>query len=98
MVNPITPEEMESKLIPDIVLEIVNQSIKSNWDGSQSIIDQEELVAKIVSKMEISPTDVFANHWLDFEETYQSVGWIVKYEKPLKDEFFEPHFIFKKPK
>jgi len=39
---------------------------------------------------------IYANYWLDVEDIYRKVGWIVKYDKPSYNESYDANFTFKK--
>jgi len=99
MIEPIKPSDVDIE-IPDLVIEIVNEFIKKEWDGEQSRILQTDIVNEIIARYpgmeDITSETVFKNHWLDFEDVYRQVGWKVEYDKPGFNEFYEPFFIFEK--
>lgn len=99
MVEPISPNDVK-KVIPDFVIEAVNQLIKEKWDGKMAIILQDDIMDIISSD---DPEDdkpsrqkVFDKGWLDFENLYREKGWNVEYDKPGYNEFYKACFIFKK--
>ena len=99
MVEPISPSDVK-KIIPDFVIEAVNQLIMENWDGHEAIILQDDIM-DIVSSNDAddgkpSRREIFDKGWLDFEPLYREKGWNVEYDKPAYYEFYEPRFIFKK--
>lgn len=102
MVAPIRPCDVKL-IIPDFVIEAVNKLIQEKWDGTQSHIKQDEILARICSSDpdDCMPTrgEVFKKHWLDIENTYSEQGWDVEYEKSsYGDEPFDAYFVFKPKK
>ena len=101
MVKPLAPSEVvevRTKLFPDFVLETWNAAIAKNWSGRSSRIEQPDIINQLVtaSPTLVSRGDVFANHWLDIEDTYRAEGWSVEYDKPAYNEDYPAYFVFKK--
>ena len=101
MVKPLAPSEVvevRTKLFPDFVLETWNAVIAKNWSGRSSRIEQPDIINQLVtaSPTLVSRGDVFANHWLDIEDTYRAEGWSVEYDKPGYNESYDAYFVFKK--
>jgi hypothetical protein len=101
MVKPLAPSEVvevRTKLFPDFVLETWNAAIAKNWSGRSSRIEQPDIINQLVtaSPTLVSRGDVFANHWLDIEDTYRAEGWSVEYDKPGYNESYDAYFVFKK--
>jgi hypothetical protein len=101
-VKPITPKEVvKEKLlsIPDEVIEAFNELIAKNWDGYRAGMKQDDIVALIKQKMSLKKDDtIFERHWLDVEDIYRKVGWIVEYDKPAYNESYDATFEFRKKK
>lgn len=99
MVEPISPSDVK-KIIPDFVIEAVNQLINEKWDGYEAVILQDEIMAIISSSddMDDKPSrkQILDKGWLDFEPLYREKGWDVEYDKPGYNEFYKAKFIFKK--
>ena len=102
-VKPISPDEVinkKKKLLPDGVIEAFNELIAKNWDGNQSVIDQDDVVNLICEKVgdgmgNSAPRRlVFDNNWLNVEEIYEAQGWEVEYDKPGYNEVYSASFIF----
>jgi hypothetical protein len=96
--KPITPAEvvkLKVTLIPDLVIEAFNELIAENYSGGYSSFTEKKVVARIVKKG-ISSTEAYANHWLDVEDLYRSIGWKVEYDKPGYNESYDATFTFKK--
>jgi hypothetical protein len=103
MVKPLAPADVVSaqvELFPDFVIETWNKAIAKNWSGTQSRIEQDDMVLELIAA---SPTlidrgDVFARHWLDIEDVYRAEGWVVEYVRPVYNDSYYAHYIFKKTK
>ena len=98
MIKPIRPEEVIN--IPDFIIETVNKLVQKNWNGKEAIVKQADIM-RIISSNDPkddrpSRWEIFSNHWLDFENLYRSVGWIVTYYKPVYHEKGYAYFQFKK--
>lgn len=98
--KPIKPEEilkLKETILPDQVIEAVNEIIAENYNNGTSSFFQKDLIAKIISKMKddkITDSDVFKNKWLNIESIYRNNGWKVSYDKPGYNESYEPSFTF----
>jgi hypothetical protein len=44
----------------------------------------------------LKETVIFDKHYLDVEDIYRGVGWIVEYDRPGYSEGYEPYFTFRK--
>lgn len=103
MVKPLAPADVVSaqvELFPDFVIETWNKAIAKNWSGTQSRIEQEDMILELIAKSPapIDRRDVFARHWLDIEDVYRAEGWVVEYDKPPYNESYKAYFVFKKEK
>ena len=85
-------------ILTDEVIEIFNDMIVEKWNGRESHFKQKEIVTKIRKKMNIRKTDkIFDEHWLDIEDIYRELGWVVKYESPdMASSGFDEYFVFSK--
>lgn len=92
-ITPITPEECK-RILPDFVIESVNECIKKNYRKNSFIITQHKLVDEILKHYTTFPHTIFDNHWLDIEETYRKAGWKVEYKTSDNDD--SPYFEFSK--
>ena len=101
MVEPISPSDVK-KIIPDFVIEAVNQLIMEKWDGYEAVILQDDIMDIVSSddpdNDKPSRREVFDKGWLDFEPLYREKGWDVEYDKPAYNEFYKAKFIFKPKK
>ncbi|MGZ8924599.1 MAG: hypothetical protein ACXW2E_01820 [Nitrososphaeraceae archaeon] len=98
-IRPINPNDIEKVVgsrIPDAIIKTVNELIIENWDGSEAIILQKNIIQR---SQELFPSTVRFNYkWLNIESLFESVGWKVKYDKPAYNESYEPFFVFSKSK
>lgn len=95
MIKPISPNEInKTKYIPDEVIELFNELINRNFNGTEAVFDQDEIVELISIKLCITREKVFKDKLLDIESIYEKVGWIVKYSKPSYGESFNSFFRF----
>jgi hypothetical protein len=104
-IKPITPKEVVSKKaagIPDAVFEAFNELIAEGWDGSQSVVKQNVVMDRVLSRLNVNSEVSFTRemvldrHWLDVEEIYRSAGWNVEYDRPGYNETYGAVFIFTK--
>ena len=99
-VEPIKPSQVVKKkkdVIPDYVIESFNELIVKHFDGSSSIIKQDEVVSLILSKMPegSKQQDIFNNKWLNVEDVFRKAGWEIDYDKPGYNETYPATFEFK---
>lgn len=97
-VQPIKPSEVirgKEKNLPDAVLEAFNELIAQNFSGRSATIKQDDVVALMVEKG-LTPREIFDKHYLDVEDIYRAVGWVVEYDKPGYNESYHAYFVFKK--
>lgn len=97
MTQPIDPErvnQLKAARIPDEVIEIFNDLIVENWNGSYAIVMQDEAVCRICAALEIDRATVFKLKYLDVEITFQAAGWTVKYDRSGYNESFNAYFQF----
>ena len=87
MVKPITPAQIEKArkdMIPDEVIEAVNELMIDGWDSASyhTYIRQEELIELVIEKMKntVARADLFNNHWLDIERVFVEYGWKITYD------------------
>jgi hypothetical protein len=97
-VAPIRPIEItDARLIsiPDVVFEVFNQLITDNFTGTRATVHQNTVVKELEGRG-LNRSEIYRKHWLDVEEFYRQVGWIVTYDKPGYNEDYEAYFVFKK--
>jgi hypothetical protein len=102
MIKPISPEEAKPIRpdIPPCIIEVTNKLICQKLSGKSAKILQDEILKEACAGMDNPAAfreQIFANKWLDIEETYRKVGWKVTYDKPAYCETYEAYFIFEKP-
>ncbi len=102
MPGPITPEEIHKKecFIPEFVFEAFNELIIANYNGKTAIIKEDDVVEKILQKMEHIPqrsvSIIYQSRWLDLEleSCYKKAGWEVnKFNQAYRDKPVD-YFIF----
>ena len=100
MIEPIRPDEVFQP-IPDWVIKGVNKCIKENYKESEkrAQFSQDVLIEYILAEAPKGTTrkNVFDNAWLDIEDKYRQVGWVVTYYRPPYYETGPSMFTFKKP-
>jgi hypothetical protein len=87
--------EIREALIPSIVFEVFNELIAKNFSGSRAIVRQNEVVT-LLTAVGLSRQEIYDNHWLDVENSYQKAGWKVTYDKPGYNESYDAYFEFVK--
>ena len=84
--KPITPKEFQDTYgngIPDIVIETVNDLIKSKStyeNRNRFTLGQTEVVDALVAKG-VDRATIFKENMLDFEPIYRKMGWCVVWNK-----------------
>lgn len=101
--KPISPNEVveqKAAMLPDFVVVAANEMIAQTWKGSSAHFTQESLIERILSSAPEGVTrgELFGKHYLDIEDIYREVGWIVEYDKPGYNESYEANFTFRKKK
>lgn len=104
MIKPVSPDEvvtLKARLLPDYVIEGVNECIAENYLGGKAHFTQNDVIAKILSKaavagIGITRQQLFGNKYLDFEDIYRQNGWQVEYDKPAYNESYEANFTFRR--
>jgi hypothetical protein len=100
-IRPIRPEDVDAekeKYFPDAIIKIFNREIASNWDGSISRVQQDDVIPLIMVALGVNRDYVFEKGLLNVEPIYRECGWDVEYVKPGYDETYEPFFRFSKKK
>jgi len=98
MVQPITPDQVNERRVvalPDEILEVFNELIVEKWDGCRATIKQDDLVERIVSRLDVERHQVFKKGWLNVEGIYRDAGWRVLYDKPGYNESYPATFEFR---
>lgn len=97
-VKPFTPDEARAAkklVIPDEIIQVVNELLVRELNGSYAKMYEEEIVAEVLKRMpHLTREDVFKNKYLDFEPLFRERGWDVKYDSPGFNESYRAHFIF----
>lgn len=97
--KPIKSNEIIDQLdtiIPNVVIEAVNNLLKEKFRGISATILQKDIVAEIIRlDSKITSKQIFDKKWMDFEEIYKKNGWLVTYDGPAYNESYEPSFNFK---
>jgi hypothetical protein len=96
--GPISPSEaaeLQAEQIPDAVFAAFNELIAQNLNEGRAVVMQRDVLA-LLRAQGIDRDEVMERRWLDIEGSYRTVGWQVKYDKPMRyaDENFEPYFEF----
>lgn len=75
-VGPIRPGEVNRqklKQFPDAVFESFNELIVENDSNGTSVVDQHEVVKRMVSRG-LDPDLIYKRGWLDIEGVYRKAG------------------------
>lgn len=101
-IKPVRPDEVfkqEETVIHPSMIRAINLLL-TRFNGQSVTITVDELVEQFMKfEPSYSRLALFDTHQLDFEGLYGEFGWNVVYERPARDENFEPYYTFKpKPK
>ncbi len=95
-VKPISPSTVTKK-VPDVIIEVFNALIREQWDGEQAHIKQDNAVREILKRdSSMTRGEIFAKGMLDVESLYESMGWVVEYDKPGYSETYGAYYVFRK--
>lgn len=96
-IKPISPKEIMENLdeiIPNAVIQAVNELLKEKYRGSEVTIKQKDIVSRAVSIDNKLAGKIIENKYLDFESLYEKSGWKVSYDKPGYNESYDAFFKF----
>jgi len=103
-VKPISPKDAVSlRYIPDEVIESFNELIAENLDlNGKATFRVDNVICRIINKglvLEEHKQEIYDKKWLDIENIYEPLGWIVKYHSPsYGDSCYESFFTFEPKK
>ena len=96
--KPISPNEIMDNLktiIPEAVIQAVNELLKEGYRGSYVSFKQKDLISRIIKiDPSIEREDLFKKKYLDFESIFEKQGWKVEYNSPCRDESYDEYFKF----
>lgn len=96
-VQPITPGDVaaqKARNLPDIVIEVWNETIAKHFVDGRSKFEQEEVVKALMRRTNCRRETVFDDGWLDIEALYEAAEWTVTYDKPGFNETYAATFEF----
>ena len=102
MAKIISPDEaiqQAQRCIPDDVFEAINELIAEKLDtiSKQSTVKQDDVIERVCIKMGIQ-REQFDLRWLNVEDLYRNMGWIVMYDSPAYNETYNAFFKFSIPR
>lgn len=87
--------ELKQEMTPAVVLDTVNRLLAENLrQGGFATIKQKDIVAAL-EQQGLERTEIYAKHWLDFENLYREAGWEVAYDSPGFNETYDASFEFR---
>lgn len=98
--KPISPSDIIEnldKIIPEVVINAVNNLLKKEYRGSSATLYQKDIVAEILKldkTKELTSEEIFKNKWMNFEPIYRRSGWNVVYDSPAYNESYPETFTF----
>ena len=101
-IKPISPNDIMdnlSDIIPNVVIEAVNNLLKKEYRGDGVSIKQDKIINEIIRLDNSLTRDfIFKYKYMDFESLYRKNGWDVEYDKPGYNENYDAYFTFSKHK
>jgi hypothetical protein len=88
-------EAVKSRQFPDFVIQAFNECILESKIKGSNTVEQDDVITKIIAASGATRGQIFENHWLDVEDHYRAAGWVVTYDNPAYNDFYESHFTFK---
>lgn len=96
--KPLSPWEingMMGEIIPDVVVEAINNLLKKKYRGRAVNLKQDEIIAEIQRlDINIRREKIFEESWMDFESLFEKNGWKVEFDKPGYNETYSAYFTF----
>lgn len=97
-VKPFTPDEARNHkkhIIPDEVIQVVNELLVRELNDNYATLYEEEIVAEVLKRMpHLTREDAFKNKYFNFEPLFREQGWDVKYDSPGYNESYRAHYVF----
>lgn len=95
----ISPKDIMGDLeniIPDAIIQAVNELLKEEFRGYSATIKQKDIVAKAIELNDnLIKEDFVKKHYLDFESIFEKAGWKVNYHKPdYTESHYDAYFTF----
>lgn len=94
--KPIGPNDVADEKVrtfPPEVWEVFNTLIAASSVRGVAKVSQKRVTEALVAKGYTWP-QISAGGWLNVEDVYTKLGWIVKYDKPGWDESYDPTYSF----
>lgn len=94
--HPISPREavaLKSTTIPAMVFAVVNELLSASLTNGRAVVYQSDVVTQLVNAG-FKKDELFSSGWLNFEDTYETQGWEVRYDKPAYNETGRAHWVF----
>jgi len=102
LIKPISPDDIMDnleKIIPPVVIKVINELLKNSYRGGEVSIKQDDIVNAILkSDPNLTRDVIFDKKYLDFEKIYRDNGWVVVYDKPSYRDDYPATFKFTKRK
>jgi len=97
--GPMSPDdvnEAKTASIPAAVFRLINGLIVKGWDGKESSVTLDEMLALISAEIETPRQTILNNGWLSIEESYRGAGWDVSRESSTDLDCSVTRFTFRK--
>jgi hypothetical protein len=94
---PITPNDIPAQKlmhIPPEVIDVFNEFIVMNWNGTSSSFLQKWVLAKVSEVLGLDEKSILDKHYLDVKIVFEERGWKVLLDQPGWDEEYEPWYRF----
>lgn len=96
--KPLAPWDingMMGEIIPDVIIESVNNLLKKKYRGRAVKLTQDEIIKEIQRlDINIKREKIFEESWMDFEILFEKNGWKVIYDKPGFNESYPANYTF----
>jgi len=83
MIEPVPPYEvvkLKEILIPEKVIQILNELIMETWDGIEAIFSEEHFLERIPAEVEYNEDKEIGRNYLDIINIFEEAGWKVLYD------------------
>jgi hypothetical protein len=95
--SPAEARKAKQQSIPPEVIEVVNTILarECSQSGYATMLEEDVITAILEAIPAATRSQIYKDHWLDFEEAYRAQGWSVDYDAPGYNESYKASYTFR---